>query len=238
MCILAAQQERRTLGNGPPHIRSVELAGDQRPSDRSRWTRILVESFVIIASILLALGAQALWQERVDRSEEQAILAALHAEFVGNEAVLTAQSDSIGEAIRLVASAVSMSASELAVRLESDEGMAISMAIRRPWTVEFRVGVLESTLGTQRVSLISSDELLADLTQYQAVRNELGEIGDLVTTLAVEAFVASNQLPQSYDRLVALLEAKLGYWDAYHRYLGRLLSHTKMIAAHLEAEID
>ena len=192
---------------------------------------------MIIASILLALATDALWQERVDRAAERDILSTLHAEFVGNEAALAAQSDSIAEAVALVASAASMPASDLAARLKSEEGRAVSMAIRRPWTVELRVGALESALGTQRVSLIRSDRLLAELTQYQAVRNELAEIGDLVAGLAVDASVASNELPGSHPRLVALLEAKLGYWDAYQRYLERLIAQTTAIAADLEEAI-
>jgi hypothetical protein len=143
----------------------------------------------------------------------------------------------MAQAIGLLASTVSMSASELTATLQSDEGMAISMAIRRPWTVEFRVGALQSTLGTQRVSLIRSHQLLSDLTQFQAVQNELGEVGDLVTRLTVDAFVASNQLPGSHDRLLALVKAKLGYWEAYHGYLGRLIAQTRVIAAELEAAI-
>lgn len=213
------------------------MADDHGPSNGIRWSRFILESLVIIASILLALGAEALWQQRVDRSEEQEVLTALHEEFVENGAALSAQFDSIREAIQVVESAVAMSAPDLAARLESDEGMTLSMAIRRPWTAEFRVGVLQSTLGTQRVSLIRNHQLLSDLAQYQAVQNELAEIGDLVTTLTVEAFVASNQVPESHERLVALLKAKLGYWDAYRRYLGRLIAQTRSIAAQLEAEI-
>lgn len=85
--------------------------------------------------------------------------------------------------------------------------------------------------------MIHSDQLLAELTQYQAVRSELAEIGALVTPLAMEAFVASNQLPESYERLVAVLEAKLGYWDAYHGYLQRLIDQTSALATHLESNI-
>ena len=213
------------------------MATDPSPSEPIRWRRVVLEGFVIVSSILLALGAEALWQERNDRAEEQVVLTALHTEFVGNQGSLRAQSDGIDAAIALVASAASMRPSELVRALDTDEEMAISMAIRRPWTVEFRVGALEGTLGTQRASLIRNHQLLSDLTQYQAVRHELGEIGDLVTTVAVESFIASNQLPERHDQLMALLETKLGYWDAYQGYLGRLIAKTDSIATQLEMEI-
>ena len=54
----------------------------------------------------------------------------------------------------------------------------------------------------------------------------------------MDAFVASNRRPESYRELIALLEAKLGYWDAYQGYLGRLIAQTVAIAERLEEEID
>lgn len=214
------------------------MAADRGSTESLRWTRFLLESVVIVASILLALGAEAYWQARVDRAEEQVLLTSLHAEFVANEAALRAQSDSIDAAIALVTSVAAMSESDLVRALESDAGDEISMAIRRPWTVEVRVGALEGTLGTQRASLIRSHQLLSDLAQYQAVQVELSEIGDLVTTLTVDAFVTSYQLPENHRRLTALLGAKLGYWEAYSSYLARLIAQTEAIADQLEGEIN
>jgi hypothetical protein len=48
------------------------------------WARVLVEGVVIVASILLALAADAWWDARQDRAEERRILAALSVEFAAN----------------------------------------------------------------------------------------------------------------------------------------------------------
>jgi hypothetical protein len=45
------------------------------------WLRVLVEGVVIIVSVLLALGADAWWQGRLEREEEDALLRSLHAEI-------------------------------------------------------------------------------------------------------------------------------------------------------------
>ena len=119
--------------------------GDRGQSVSNRWA-----SGSGRGDAALGMGAEALWQERVDRAEEQVVLRALYTQFVGNEASLRAQSDSIDSAIALVASAASMGPSALVTALETDDELAMSMAIRRPWTVEFRVGALDGTLGTQR----------------------------------------------------------------------------------------
>ena len=41
------------------------------------WARVLVEGVVIVASILLAFGIDAWWEQRQDREEERRILQAL-----------------------------------------------------------------------------------------------------------------------------------------------------------------
>ncbi len=47
------------------------------------WDRILIEGVVIVASILLAFGIDALWEEAQDRSRTRSHLQMLQAEIAG-----------------------------------------------------------------------------------------------------------------------------------------------------------
>ena len=48
------------------------------------WKRIFVEGIAVVASILLAFGIDAWWDERLERSNEQALLTRLSTEFSTN----------------------------------------------------------------------------------------------------------------------------------------------------------
>ena len=198
---------------------AADLPDESRDRQAIHWGRVFLEGLVIVTGILLALGAEAWWQDRNDRAEERVLLSALHDEFSGNLGTLRAQSDSISQAILVLESVISMTETELASALETDRRAQISMAIQRPWTVEFRVGALDGTLGTERGSLIESLEVSSELAQYQSVRKELDEIGGMMATVAVQAFVSFGALPESHGQLTALLKAKVGYWAAYRAYL-------------------
>jgi hypothetical protein len=205
---------------------------------RLPWRRMLLEGSVIVASILLALGAEAWWQERVDRAEEQVILAALRDEFSGNDVPLRVQADSISQSVALLRHLLDMSEDEFLQVVASDSSGRIAAAVQRPWTVEFRVGALDGTMGSGKASLIRSHALATELAQYQAVRRELDEIGGLLGRVAVESFVSFGGLPQTYRQLRALLSAKAGYWTAYLRYLDRFIRHTSGLVQLIEADLN
>lgn len=203
-----------------------------------RWSRAFLEALVIVSSILLALGAEAWWQQQSDRAAEQEVLAALQDEVSENEVSLRVQADSISESIQLLQSLIEMSPAELASAMNGEQASHIGQTLQRPWTVEIRVGVLESTLGTDRVSLIRSQRLISELVQYQSVRKELDEIGGFLGRVSVDAFVALNGLPDSHNQLSALMRSKLGYWTAYRRYLDRFMIQTGELRTLIEEETE
>ena len=57
----------------------------QSTSLLSAMPRLMVEVTVIVLGVLLALWADAFWEEREDRQKEQAILTNVHQEFVENK---------------------------------------------------------------------------------------------------------------------------------------------------------
>jgi hypothetical protein len=199
---------------------------------------MLLEGAVILVSILLALGADAWWQERVERAEEQVILVALRDELSGNDLPLRAQADSIFASVALLRRILEMPEDEFLQAVAADPGGRIAGAVQRPWTVEFRVGALDGTMGSGKASLIRSHVLTMELAQYQAVRRELDEIGGLLGGVAVDSFVSFGGLPQTYPQLRALLRAKVGYWTAYLRYLDRFITHTAGLVQLFEAELQ
>lgn len=206
--------------------------------DRLPWKRVLLEGLVIVVSILLALGAEAWWQDTRDRAEERELLSSLREEFVANQVILRSQADSIGEAISLLRGLTEMTAPALMAALEADEAGLIAQTVQRPWTAEFRVGVLDGTLGTSRASLIRSHEITSALAEYQAVRHELGEIGGLLAAVALQSFISFGGLPGNYGELIPLLNAKVGYWTAYKRYLERFIAQTGEISLMLAEELE
>jgi len=199
---------------------------------------MLLEGVVILVSILLALGADAWWQERVDRAEERVILLALRDELSGNDVPLRAQADSISESVALLRRLLEMPEAEFLQAVAADPGGRIAGAVQRPWTVEFRVGALDGTMSSGKASLIRSHVLTTELAQYQAVRRELDAIGGLLGRVAVDSFVSFGGLPQTSRELRALLNAKAGYWTAYLRYLDRFVTHTADLVQLLEAELQ
>ncbi|HEX9872505.1 MAG TPA: hypothetical protein VGC99_28690 [Candidatus Tectomicrobia bacterium] len=214
------------------------MKNDLRGASWPLWRRLFLEGAVILVSILLALGADAWWQERIDRAEEQVILVALRDELSGNEVPLRAQADSIFESVALLRRILELPEDEFLQAVAADLDSRIAGAVQRPWTVEFRVGALDGTMGSGKASLIRSHALTAELAQYQAVRRELDEIGGLLGEVAVDSFVSFGGLPQTYSQLRALLNAKAGYWTAYLRYLDRFITHTTGLVQLLEAELQ
>ena len=55
------------------------------------WLRITAEGIAIVVSILLAFGIQALWEERQERTREEALISGLLTEFHRNSQQLDAR---------------------------------------------------------------------------------------------------------------------------------------------------
>ena len=64
------------------------------------WPRIFVEGVVIVASILLAFGIEARWQERGDRATERELLLAIESELVGAQQGFVVHIEDLAREIR------------------------------------------------------------------------------------------------------------------------------------------
>ena len=64
------------------------MADTDSERGRPRASRLLLEGFVIVASILLAFAIDAAWDERQERAQERRLLEALEGEFAAHPPVL------------------------------------------------------------------------------------------------------------------------------------------------------
>ena len=92
-------------------------------------TRLLVEGFVIVVSILLAFGIDAAWQERGERRSERLALQALHAEAVANRQLLETVVDRVRSDIARAEEFYDLPLAELESALADDRPWVINLPI-------------------------------------------------------------------------------------------------------------
>ena len=137
------------------------------------WPRILAEGTAIVVSILLAFWIQAWWESRGDARQEQALLAALAEDF--------AQADELLSVVKSM-HVMTARAGEQLITLgetgnvpEADQNgvdLLISNHFARA-KFDPPMGTVESVLGSGRIDLLSSQELIAELTKWSSVVTQL-----------------------------------------------------------------
>lgn len=132
-----------------------------------------LEGVVIVAGVLIALGADALWGYRVDRIDEQAALRQLDAELESNAAQLA----SVGAEHRrgLEAASSLLSAVRGTTTLSSDSLRALVRTLDMAWTYNPKLAALESVIQSGRLGLIRDDVLRVELTGWPGVVEDFRE---------------------------------------------------------------
>lgn len=144
--------------------------------DRERWTRLLLESLVIVASILAAFALDRWWESVRARAEEQQALQALDAEF-------HAARDQLEGTLALhqrILHSVSFVRGELdeAIRDGSpfvvlpDTALAL---LYIPPTTQLTLGTLDGLVGSARLGVIRNAELRSSLASWGSTLDELTE---------------------------------------------------------------
>lgn len=166
-----------------------------RTAGNISWPRIIAEGLAIVASILLAFGIDAWWQDRQTRSEEQQILQGLKEEFVSINAVLTDHMELHSESTQAL--------KELLFVIENgpsdDTGSIVELAILdmlSPTTSDLGHGTLEALLSSGRVEILENQKLRAKLAAWNGV---IGEVWDdqadgakMVYEVYIPYFVSEN----------------------------------------------
>jgi len=137
------------------------------------WPRILAEGTAIVVSILLAFWIQAWWESRGDARQEQALLAALADDFAQADELL-----SVAKSMHVMTAR----AGEQLITLgekgnvpeadQKDVDLLISRHFARA-KFDPPMGTVESVLGSGRIDLLTSQELIAELTKWSSVVAQL-----------------------------------------------------------------
>ena len=137
------------------------------------WPRILAEGTAIVVSILLAFLIQTWWESRDDAKQEQALLAALAEDFAQADELL-----SVAKSMHIMTARAGeqlITLGETGNVPEADQNgvdLLISNHFARA-TFDPPMGTVQSVLGSGRIDLLTSPELVAELTQWSSVVTQL-----------------------------------------------------------------
>lgn len=156
------------------------------PMGRAR--RAASEFFVIVVGVLVALWIDAGWGWLEDRGDERALLRDLQADFEVNldeirtAAVRRATTSNLGS--RLVRDGIS--------GFSPDSLDAVVMSVYQVWTLNPRMGALESSISAGRIDLIRNDELRSALTSWAGYFEDAEEETRLMMPHVVDLYVATS----------------------------------------------
>ena len=137
------------------------------------WPRILAEGAAIVVSILLAFWIEAWWDSRSDANQEQALLLALSEDFTEAERLLSVVKTMHNMTARAGEQLITLG--ETGNVPEADQNgvdLLISWHFARA-TFDPPMGTVESVLGSGRIDLLTSQELIAELTKWSSVVTQL-----------------------------------------------------------------
>ena len=124
-----------------------------------------------VASILLAFGVDAWWDERQDREAEQEILSGLHEEFTRVAQGLE-DSGAIWDSIS-VRIGTPLAAAEAGRDLSLAQARASLAAMTAPYTFDPGSGVRDALIASGRLDLIRHGELRRQLVAWDGVLREV-----------------------------------------------------------------
>lgn len=137
------------------------------------WQRFIVEGAVIVFGILIALGADAWWDGKIQRGEEQSMLRQLSAEFADNEVQLDSVLRVHGRG--LDGSRELLKFVQGSAELTSDSVRVLLRVLDNSWTFNPKRGALESVLASGRLGIIQDDELRVALAGWPGVLEDYME---------------------------------------------------------------
>jgi hypothetical protein len=174
-------------------------------SSRTRLvSRLALESFVIVGSILAAFALDTWWDNRQEREEEQETLAALRAEFLSAQVDIRwykETEDRILGSVTLIVDSLAV-AHEAGRRSVTFPDTALGLAYVPP-TVSPSLGTLEGIISSGRLGLLRDPELRAALAAWEGHMDELAE-----EELSSKAIVEGDM-----DRVFRLRFSTVGLWQ-------------------------
>lgn len=127
--------------------------------------RLVIEGAVIVLSILLAFGIDAMWDQHRERLEEDRILASLESDFVANL-----------KSVKIIIEAHQLFQQRVArlIQLSDDEVRALSqtevselmLAVANPWTFDAVRGTTDTLVSGGKLGVLSDPRLRQSLLTF------------------------------------------------------------------------
>lgn len=153
-----------TCQNVPPS--SLRYKGCQLNDNRVTSGRYLaIEGVVIVLSILLAFGIDALWAQNQQRLEEDEILASLEADFVANLKSVTVVIEAHLLFRDRVASLIRLSPEEIRA-LSQTEVSEIMLSTANPWTFDAVRGTTDTLVSGGKLGVLRDRKLRESLVTF------------------------------------------------------------------------
>ena len=157
-------------------------------SQQIPWRRVFVEGAVIVASILLAFGIQAWWDESQDRAEEQRVLVALLAEFEESGEVLRGALGEYRQRYLEAAQLLELVAAE-ASEIEEATFDQLLRALLTSQTFHLESGAHTALLGSGNMDVIRDEVLRNRLAAWPSYVSEWSEEEDGVFSLVDDVII-------------------------------------------------
>ncbi len=137
-----------------------------------RRPRILIEGVVIVASILLALAADAWWDGVQERAEERKVLSAIRADFEMNLEILAHTGEYHRRALVAMQNVISASRSDSVDAEVSEGAIFVSWVVATPH-YNPATGALAAAIGSGQIGLVRNVELRNRLAGWDAIISDL-----------------------------------------------------------------
>lgn len=135
-------------------------------TERISWRRFSIEGAVIVVSILLALGAEAAWENRQERQAEGEALRALQEDFSVNHTRVREVIGTHEWSATMFAQLQAMSPNQVA-NLPADSVDLYARAIGIPFSFDSRDGTVDGLIASGNLGLITDMELRDALVQWR-----------------------------------------------------------------------
>jgi hypothetical protein len=224
-----------------------------------RGRRLLVESFAVVVSILLAFAIDASWDDRRERIEEEALLAGVLSEFEQNIEEVATQLERVQAArdrLRRYPDLAEMTGG----MVDADSAYTVLVQpVIRSYTSELSDGFLNATITSGKLALIKDIELRALLAQTTSIDENTSEMRQVLMDLSVAGAIALGEhtevaplmdagtrraiaasafrAPSSDPDVLAVVRAKQLYMGFYVGQLESLGAHLATITAAIERHL-
>jgi predicted transcriptional regulator len=135
---------------------------------------LVAEAVLIVASILVAFAIDAGWDRRLDRIEEQEILADLRVEFAENREAIDVIVELHRTALSSIQALYSMTPEEVGA-LSPDEVTRSYTHMVRYNTFNDRIGTLDGVISAGKLGLVTDPELRSLLAEWRGALDDIDE---------------------------------------------------------------